>query len=186
MSASPFSPYNSLVATPITKRGIGEFALIAPKSWLTTIQAPVAPFTNPGDSITIKTDHVFGTDSASNSYAYLKFALAPNKNKIDVKNSGDKGLKSPVTTLEIFVPGSYAEAHETIQNLVNVPLLVIVKDANCAAGMYYNLGTDCTSAYLDYTFTSSTTDDGNKGFTVTIEYSDSPLIYLPAAALPVK
>lgn len=177
--------YGNLKSFKNVKKGIGEFALIARKDWITTLKAPVAPFTNRGDSITIKADHVFGKDADNNDYAFMKFALAPGKNKLGVKNSGDTGLKSPSTTVSIFVPGSYEEAHETVRNLMNQPLLVIVKDAECAAGLYYNLGDDCTSAYMDYEFDTATTADGVKGFSVTISYDDAFLFYKPVAAIPV-
>lgn len=172
--------YGNLKTPKNTKRGIGEFALVAPKSWFTEVKAPVAPFNNRGDSITIKSDHTFVVGKG-----FMKFGLSPDKNKLEIKTGGDKGIKTEETTVTIFIPGSYDEAHETLRNLINQPLLVIVKDANCAEGIYYNLGTDCTNAWLDYAFDTGTTADGNKGFTVTITFAEAPLFYQPTVTIPL-
>lgn len=154
--------------------GIAEFLLAAPMSWFEDngIKSPVAPFTVQGDEITVKLPHVFKAGKA-----FMKFQLAPQKNDLKIDTKGDLGLSSQTQTVNIFIPGSYVEQHETMKNLINTPLIVLVKDANCAADLYYMLGCDCTGAYARPSFATSTTKDGNKGYTVPIEYDGAVQFY---------
>lgn len=155
--------------------GIAEFALIAPMSWFEPngIKVPVAPFTNQGDSITVKTPHTFLTGKA-----FIKFALAPWKNKLTSKGAGDPGFQSSTNEVDIFLPGSYAEAHETLQNLLNVPLLAIVKDANCYENIYYQLGSESASARLSFDFDTGFAKAGEvKGFAAKLTYDGDLQFY---------
>lgn len=175
--------YANLV-TPINqKSGIAEFALLALVSWFAAdgIKAPVAPFTAAGDSLTIKDPHEFKylTGNTGPKYTFIKFGLAPQKNKLDVKTTGDLGTNGQMSELEIFVPGSYAVAHEKVKNLLNTPLIVLAKDSNCPADLYYQLGCDCQFAYLTGDFSTSTTKDGAKGYTLKITFDDGPQFYAP-------
>lgn len=156
--------------------GISEFALIAPMSWLTALAVPTAPFANQGDEITITGDHTFVVDKA-----FARHQLAPQKNSYEVKTRGDLGLNGQHSEAKIFIPGSKAECHEQIKNLLNTPLLVLLKDSNCTADMKYQMGCDCMSAWLVADFTTGTTKDGVKGYMATITYDDGIWIYKGAA-----
>ena len=59
--------YSNLTAPTRIASGLSEFALIAPLSTITTQGVPTAPFTNPGDSITITTEHTFATGKGFNN-----------------------------------------------------------------------------------------------------------------------
>jgi hypothetical protein len=75
--------------------------------------------------------------------------------------------------MKVFIPGSYADAHEMVANMINQPLIVLTKDSNCPAKMWYQLGCDCTSAYLKADFSTGTTKDGVKGYSGTISWQNS-------------
>jgi hypothetical protein len=153
--------------------GISDFVLIAPVKDFDSIKAPTAPFTNPGDEVTIKTAHVFKDDKA-----FAKFALAPEKNSYDAKTIGDTMFQKLDHELKIFIPGSYAEAHEAVKNIINTPLIVLVKDSNCGADLWYQLGNSCVYAYAKFDFSTGTTKDGVKGYSGTVTFqSESILIY---------
>lgn len=158
--------------------GLAEVVLVAPKSWITTLEVPTAPFTNQGDEITIAGDHVFAA-----SKGFAQFQCAPQKNQLDIKPKGDLGSNGQITEVSIFLPGSYAEAHEQVRNLMNTPLVVLVKDSNCADELYYQLGCDCMGAYLTGEFKSGTSKDGAKGYTCNITFDDGPYIYKGAIDL---
>lgn len=175
--------YSNLQTHQNLGSGIAEYALLAKAEWFAAngIKAPVAPFTAEGDSITIKDPHVFKyiTGSTGPKYAFTKYALAPQKNKLDIKTKGDLGSNGQMTEVEIFIPGSYAQVHARVRSLLNVPLVVLVKDSNCSANMYYQLGCDCQFAYLTGDFTTATTKDGAKGYTLKLTYDDGAQIYAP-------
>jgi hypothetical protein len=167
--------YQNLKTYSNAGSGIAEYALIAPVSWFAAggIKAPVAPFgVTPGDSITIKTAHTF---IAGKGFIYYK--LAPQKNQMDGKTVGDVGFNKQNYEVKIFIPGSTPAQHENIMNLLNVPLIVIVKDINCGANLYYQLGCDCTSAYMSADFSTGTSNSGVKGYNGLIHYESSLQIY---------
>lgn len=169
--------YKNLKSPQNVTSGIADYVLLAPVAWFDEIKAPVAPFTTQGDEVTVKSPHVFVTGKA-----FAKFLLAPEKNSYDAKAIGDLGFQKFDHELKIFIPGSYAEVHETLKNLLNTPLIVVFKDATCGANMWYQLGCDCTYAYLKGDFATGTSKDGTKGYTCTVSYqSDSVMIYKPGA-----
>jgi hypothetical protein len=166
--------FTNLRKTRNVQRGIAEYALLALVTDFEAdgIKAPVAPFTNKGDSITIKTAHVFKTDKG-----FIYHQLSPQKNSLSSKAAGDPGLASIGSDAAIFIPGSDAEVHEQMQELLNVPLIILVKDAACKLNLFYQLGCDCTAAYLLWDFATADTKTGNKGFTVPISYEGAIQFY---------
>lgn len=173
--------YAHLKTPKNTGSGVGDFILLAPVAWLTDIKCPEAPFSAPGDEVTIKTPHVFDTGKG-----FVRYALAPEKNQLNAKTIGDKGFQKFDQEYDIFVPGSYAELHEAMKNWLNTPLIALGKDADCSADMWYQLGCDCVYAYMSVDFSTGTTKDGQKGYNGKITYSGgSILIYKPGAA-PVE
>jgi hypothetical protein len=175
----------NLKAPKNTAAGVGEYMLLAKVSDFEEngIQCPEAPFTNPGDRVTITTPHVFKADKA-----FAKVFLAPDKNKLDGKSIGDIGFNKFDITLEVFMPGSYAELHEFAQETMNTPLIGLVPDSNCDGGekMYYQLGCDCVYARLTMDFQTETTKGNMKGYSGKLNYSGPGLrIYKPGAEPPV-
>ena len=139
----------------------------------------MAPFVAQGDSLKIKTAHEFLTDKG-----FIYFSLAPEKNKLDIKAAGDTGFVKQNIEVDIFIPGSYVEAHEQVKNLLNVKLIAMVKDANCEENLLYHLGCDCQAAYLTADFSTGTTKDGNKGYAGKLTYAGGILFYDEAAGAP--
>lgn len=145
-----------------TGSGVAEKMLIAHKNWFQSIKSPGA-WVNPGDDVVIKDTHIFKP-----GYGFISIALAPEKNSYDAKTIGDTLFQKLANEIKVQVPGSYAELHEEIAMLMNQPLIILIKDSNCPANMYYQIGTDCVAAYLAADFSTGTTKDGLKGYTVTI------------------
>lgn len=173
--------YQNLVTPRNTGSGIADYILIAPVSWFAVdgIKCPEAPFDNPGDEIKVRTQHEFIAGKG-----FVKYALAPEKNSYDAKTIGDKGFNKFDIESSIFFPGSYAELHEAIKNWMNIPLIALEKDSNCGANFYYQLGCDCTFAYLSPEFTTGTTKDGTKGYVGKITWqNDFVQIFQPTDGL---
>jgi hypothetical protein len=143
--------------------GIADYILLAPVYDFDEIMCPEAPFVAAGDSIKIKTAHSFKVDRA-----FAKLICSPNLNSLTGASIGDLGFKKQDQTIECTIPGSYAEVHEAIENYMNQPLIALVKDAECSADLWYQLGCDCVYAWMDATFTTGTTADGKKGYVVKI------------------
>ena len=148
--------------TPVNvKSGLGDFILVAQVADFAVdgIKCPVAPFALPGDKIKIFEPHEFLATKA-----FAKIQCAPNINQLTGAASGDIGFISTEVTVDFFAAGSYAELHETMEELLNVPLIVLVPDVRCESKMWYQLGCDCISAYLTWDFTTGTVKDGKKGY----------------------
>lgn len=164
--------YSNLTSPVNTGSGISEYFLIAKASDFAVdgIQCPAAPFEGQprGESVQILTPHEF---KAGRGFA--KVDLAPEKNSLDAKTIGDILFQKLDFELKVFIPGSYAEAHEAVANYINQKLIVLVKDSNCPANMWYQLGCDCTFAYLKADFSTGTTKDGVKGYSATISWQNA-------------
>ncbi len=167
-----FRAYKNLKAPANTQSGVGEYVLIAQVSDFTDggIQCPAAPFEGQaeGESVQILTPHEFVADRG-----FAKVVLAPEKNSLDAKTIGDTLFQKLDFELKVFIPGSYAKVHEAIANFINTGLIVLIKDSNCPANMWYQLGCDCTAAYLKADFSTGTTKDGVKGYSATITWQNS-------------
>jgi hypothetical protein len=154
--------------------GISDLFYVAPKSWFDVngIKVPTAPFAVPGDEITVKDTHTFLAGKG-----FVAIQSPPQKNKLNIKSKGDIGSNGQMSEFDFFVAGTSAAIHEQFKNFLNTPLLVALPDANCAAGLVYQLGCDCQSAWLTIDWESATTKDGSKGFMGKITYDDGALFY---------
>lgn len=148
-----------------TKSGISTIVYLAPVSWFSDIKKPA------GSSPVITDSHLFKYGKG-----FLQFVLAPQKNKFDGKMAGDLGSNFLGQGAEVFIPGSYAEAFAVLNSLINRPLIALVKDSDCAAGFYYNLGCDCLGTWLTTNFSTATTKDGAKGFVATLQTDCSGIV----------
>ena len=167
--------YANLKAPQNTGSGVADSVWLAPVSDFVEggIKCPEPPYTAAGDEVVIKENH-----ELKPTKKFVNFLLAPQKNQLSLSTIGDLGFQKFDFELKIFMAGSYAEVHEAVKNILNTPLIVLIKDSNCAANMYYQLGCDCNYAWASFTFTTGTTIDGIKGYEGTIKYQNgSVLIY---------
>ena len=157
----------SNLKTPVNvKSGLGDFILVALMADFAAdgVKCPVAPFTLKGDKNKIFEPHVFLATKK-----FSKIQCAPNINQLTATASGDIGFVSSTIVLDVFFAGSYAELHETMDELLNQPLMVLVPDVKCESKLWYQLGCDCLSAYMTWDFTTGTVKDGKKGYAGKIE-----------------
>lgn len=145
--------------------GIGEILLIAPVSYFKGggIKSPKPPFLFDGAEVVIFEDHEF-----LEGKKWVEIIFAPEKNKLEANAIGDKGFMKFDQSITGMIPGSYSLQHEQIKNWLNVPLIALVRDSNCPANMYYQIGSECVPAYMTATFGTGTTAEGNKGYEVKI------------------
>lgn len=173
----PTVPYQHLKTPTNVGSGISDMLLFAPVADFATdgIKCPVPPETGAtlADLVTIAGPHLFQTGKG-----FIELLCAPFKNQINAGQIGEVGSKKFDINLECFIAGSYADLHGTIAQLNNTPIIALVKDSNCASGMYYQLGCDCLFAYASAEFATGTTKDGQKGYKIMINVpADSIHIY---------
>lgn len=175
--------YDHLTSPTNTQSGVAEFFLLAPTTAFTAdgIKCPEAPFTNPGDEVTVRSPHVFNALEG-----FIKVLLAPEKNQIMLETVGNKGFQKFEQKLEAFIAGSYAEVHEAIKNWLNKPMILLVKDSNCEANIWYQLGCECEATYMTASFGTGTSREGDKGYNVTFSVmTNYVILYAPVDGLSV-
>ncbi len=171
-------PYINL-KTPInTTSGISDYFLVAPEADFAEdgIKCPPAPVDGDpmGQGIKIIEDHEFLVGRG-----FAKVVAAPEKNDFTGKTIGDLGFNKLDLAAKFVVAGSYEQVHEQIASMLNVPLILLFKDSECQANIWYQLGCDCTKAYMETEWQTGTTKDGMKGYIVTFKWQN-PFIQLYA------
>ncbi len=116
-----------------------------------------------GDEVLIKNTHTFLPGKG-----FLKFSLTPNKNEYNAQCIGDLGFLKFANEVKALLPGTYATLHETLYLLTGKAAIVLVKDADCASRMYYQIGTENIAARIAASFSTGNTKDGNKGYVLSI------------------
>jgi hypothetical protein len=157
--------FKNLIEPQNVESGVAEKLLVAPVSFFTEggIQSPTPPYLFDGSEVVIFDDHIFLPGKA-----WIEIALPPGKNELNAKSIGDTGFVKFAQEIKCVIAGSYAVQHELIKNLLNIPLIALIKDSNCPANMYYQLGTSCVHAYLSTDFSTGTTKEGIKGYSARI------------------
>ena len=177
-------PYDlvSLKEPKNASTGVSDFVLIARLSDFVEggVKCPVAPFVALGDKVKIATAHEF-----KEGRGFLKFITAPRKNQITAGSIGEFGFAKMDPKWEFVIPGSYAELHESISSLLNVPLILMLQDSSCEENMWYQLGCDCLQAYITAEFSTGTTaDNGIKGYKIVANCPSEAIRLYTAAGGP--
>lgn len=155
----------SLLRARNTRSGIAETLYLARQVDMTKIAEP-----DPGSNEILE-NHEFAPMKG-----FFKIALAPGKNSFTMQSQGENASTTLKQQLTFFVAGSYDSVHATFCDLVNQPVIALIKDG--CDGSLFQLGDDCVSANMTIDFTSGTTVDGQKGYNVTILWvNDRPVFY---------
>lgn len=160
--------FKNLLQPQNRESGVAQKLFVAPVSFFEEggIMAPSPPYLYDGAEVVIEDSHIFLAGKG-----FLEIALAPEKNNLDMKMIGDTGFTKFDQVIKAIIPGSYAIQHELMKNLLNQQLIVIIKDSNCPANLYYQLGTSCVPAYMSTDFTTGTTREGLKGYNASFNSS---------------
>ncbi len=163
--------YQHLLSPKNSAPGIAEAVYIAPVKWFAEngIKQPTPPFDAPGKEVIITEAHEF----INSTLGFFKMLLAPEKNSYSAKVVGDGGFQNLEHDLKVFIPGSYAHEHEQVRNLKDIPVIALHRDANCQAGLWYQLGTDWLESYMTVDFSTGVTNNGIKGYIGTINFVSS-------------
>ncbi len=157
-----------------TNSGVADKVLIALVEWFAEggIKSP-GPYVNFGDAVVINEDHEFLPGKG-----FIECSLAPEKNFYNAKSSGEIGFQKFENNLTVVIPGSYDQEHDTIKELLNKPVIALIQDSTCFAGFFYQVGSECVYAYISPSFSTGTTKEGQKAYTVEIlNRAKSVLLY---------
>lgn len=168
--------YAHITAPGNTASGVSDYLHFAPVSWFDTggIKCPVPPFAALGDEVKVTADHDFLVGKG-----FLKAICAPSKNLMSAATVGEAGSKKFLQKIECMLLGTKETLHATVAGLLNEPLVLLIKDSDCDAGNYYQVGCDCNFAYVESSeFATGTLKDGQKGYKITFEFpTEKILIY---------
>lgn len=152
--------------------GLSDF-LIGIKSEFTTIQKPVAPFTNPGDSQTIVSAHV-----PVATKGFYRCYIDKKKHTGKGDQAGTFGSKTLANEYDVFLPGFDAVRLELVKNLMNEEVITLHRDANCDLDTFIQLGNECRPAEIDGSYTLGTFEPtGEKGIFLKVKWTGIPYIY---------
>lgn len=121
---------------------------------LSTVAEPV-PSTTPESKVTITADHVF----SATGNGWRKMFLNTKKSMLDFQGAGDEFSGSGEVRVKCFIPGDEKAVAAMIQ--LNPEFLILVQQAPCQAGSYWQIGTKCNGANIDLStakWTSGTVD----------------------------
>ena len=117
----------------------------------------------PDNGIVITKNHLF----SSGLLGFLQCELAPQKNSLTAKDIGELSGKKFMLELKIVIPGSDVITHGTIQEFLNKPVIVLVKDLY-DSNIVYQLGTKHLPAYILPDFSTGPDASGHKAYTLNI------------------
>jgi len=155
--------YQSQLQPHYSSSGIGERCWLAPVRWFAQpygIPVPVPPFTGPGDSVRILTDHQW----AHPDFGFVAMQLAPEKNMLSMRSIGGRETQKFEHTLNVFFAGSTAVLHETLSQMINEPFIALARDSTCEGKMIYQLGNRKSWLWLQADWESGTSAEGDKGY----------------------
>jgi hypothetical protein len=163
MAASPYKVLAQATRT-IKETGVADQILFASMTDFDPAGGLKCPAAG---EVIISDDHEFVVDKG-----FIKLTCAPTKQKLTASITGETGNLKLMNKLEVFVPGSDKELHKLIKLVKNDQLVILVKDAECDAEQFYQLGCDCNGAFLDPEggWESGTTKDGVKGYKLAFSY----------------
>lgn len=138
--------------------------LFAPLADFLSLKAPVIGGTPAiGDSKTIGTAHTFTSPKGFISYA-AKVHSANGKGA----TVGEDSAQELEYTYEIAFIGDGPNIQEQLERLINDDVIVLLKDAECGANQYIQLGNDCVLPTIKADFDSKTTKEGKKEWKITV------------------
>ena len=178
--------FTDIQTTANRASGVADFFYWAAVSEFATngIQCPPSPMdaTTNAALVTISTDHVFQLDKG-----FHRINGSTGKNNLEANITGEAGSLKFMKTVKVFIPGSDAELHSQISQMLNQPMIVLIKDSNCASNVWYQLGCDCEWAFIEPQggFKTGTNKDGVKGYELTISCPGSAVVlYAGAITFP--
>ena len=134
-----------------------------PRADFLVLSPVIDPAVAIGDEVTIAAVHTFTAPKGFISYACKTHSVT-----LKGETVGDDGAKELSWTSTFVLLGDAASTQEQLQKLLNDDVICMLKDAECGANQYVQLGNDCVSPEFSVAFDGKTTKEGKKEYTVTV------------------
>lgn len=158
--------------------GLSDF-YIGLVSDFTTIQKPTAPFTAPGDEVTIKTAHVPVTDRG-----FLRVYQDKKRHSGKGDPIGTSNARTFNNEFDVFIPGVDKVTMEWVKKAMRSQIITLHRDADCDNPQIIQLGDGCKNAEIEINYTTGTFEPtGEKGFFGKVKWVGIPKFY--EATIPI-
>lgn len=135
----------------------------APRADFLVLSPVITPVVNLGDALTIAAAHTFTAPKG-----FFEYACKTHSVTLKSTTVGDEGSSELEHTAEFVIIGDSASTQEQVQRQLNDDLICILKDSNCAANQFIQLGNDCVSPIFKVEFDAKTTKEGKKEYKVSV------------------
>lgn len=158
-----YAKINRNASVDFATGGYKNVFYFAPRADFDVLSGTVTPWAVIGDDVTIAAVHTFTAPKGFISYACKTHSVTLKGDTV-----GDDGAKEIQWTATFGLLGDAASTQEQLQRQLNDDIICLLKDADCAADQYVQLGNDCVSPEFSVAFDGKTTKDGKKEYTVTV------------------
>jgi hypothetical protein len=135
----------------------------APLADFLVLSPVVTPVVNLGDDLTISAVHTFTAPAGFFEFECVKHSVTLKSTTV-----GDDGAQELEHTSTFQILGDSASNQKQFQNLLNADGICMLKDAECGANQYIQLGNDCVTPSFKLEFDGKTTKEGKKVYTITV------------------
>lgn len=142
--------------------GYKNVFLFAPRADFLAIVAPAGDGTTIGDTLQIDTAHTFTAPKGFISWDAKQHSVTLKGTTV-----GDEGSLEIEYSAEFSIIGDGATKAEQLQRILNDDVIALLKEADCVAGDYIQLGDECVSPTFKVEFDGHTTKEGKKEYKVT-------------------
>lgn len=135
----------------------------APRADFLVLQGVITPAVALGDALTISAAHTFTAPKG-----FLSYACKTHSVTLKGTTVGEDSAQEMEWTGEFVILGDSASTQEQIQRLLNDDTISILKDAQCGANQFVQLGNDCVPPTFKVEFDGKTTKEGKKEYKITV------------------
>lgn len=144
-----------------TTGGYKNVVFFAPVDTFTDIALPTTTPAALGDKYKISTAHTFPTDEG-----FISMLCKLHSVVVTGETVGEDGANEVMFKAVFTLLGDGAMTQEQVLGLLNASNIWLLKDAECHAGTYVQLGNECKPAETKVSFDSKSTKEGMKEYTL--------------------
>lgn len=143
--------------------GYKNVFLFASRADFLLLSGVITPAVNLGDKVTISAAHTFTAPKG-----FIEYACKTHSVTLKSTTVGEDSEQELEHTAEFIILGDSASTQEQIQRILNDDVITLLKDADCAANQYVQLGNDCVFPTFKVEFDGKTTKEGKKQYKVSV------------------
>ncbi len=159
--------YKNIARNTSVEFGTGGYQNVfyfCPRADFLVIQKPITTPLVLGDALEIVTAHTFTSPKG-----FLSYACKTHSVNLKGATVGEDSAKEIEWTGTFGIIGDASTTQEQLMRILNDDIICLLKDAECAAATFIQLGNECVSPEFDVAFDSKTTKEGKKEYVVTVK-----------------